>query len=78
MAAYKNLRWKILTIVAVIILFAAVGVYPLVAPRFGLPTPAWLMARWTAICHIISARRANRKEHNLWHSFAERWITSGG
>jgi uncharacterized DUF497 family protein len=28
--------------------------------------------------HIISARRANRKERNLWHSFAERWITSGG
>ena len=45
MAAYKNLRWKILTIVAVVILFAAVGVYPLVAPRFGLPTPAWLMAK---------------------------------
>ena len=45
MAAYKNLRWKILTIVAIVIIFAAVGVYPLVAPRFGLPTPAWLMAK---------------------------------
>ena len=45
MAAYKNLRWKSLTIVAIVILFAAVGVYPLVAPRFGLPTPAWLMAK---------------------------------
>ena len=40
MAAYKNLRLKILTIVAIVIIFAAVGVYPLVAPRFGLPTPA--------------------------------------
>jgi preprotein translocase subunit SecD len=45
MAAYKNLRWKILTTVAIVIIFAAVGVYPLVAPRFGLPTPAWLMAK---------------------------------
>ena len=45
MAAYKNLRWKSLTIVAAVILFAAVGVYPLVAPRLGLPTPAWLMAK---------------------------------
>jgi uncharacterized DUF497 family protein len=28
--------------------------------------------------HIISAQRANRKERRLWHSFAERWIKSGG
>jgi uncharacterized protein len=28
--------------------------------------------------HIISARLASRKERRLWHSFAERWITSGG
>jgi uncharacterized protein len=27
---------------------------------------------------IISARRANRKERRLWHSFAERWIKSSG
>ena len=26
--------------------------------------------------HIISARRANRKERNLWLSFAERWTKS--
>jgi preprotein translocase subunit SecD len=45
MAAYKNLRWKTLTILAVIVLFAAVGVYPLFAQRFGLPAPAWLMAK---------------------------------
>jgi uncharacterized protein len=28
--------------------------------------------------HIISARLANRKERNSWHSFAEQWTTSGG
>jgi hypothetical protein len=26
--------------------------------------------------HIISARRADRKERKLWLSFAERWTTS--
>ncbi len=45
MAAYKNLRWKTLTILGVIVLFAAVGVYPMFAQRFGLPAPAWLMAK---------------------------------
>ena len=45
MAAYKNLRWKTLTIVAVVVIFAAVGVYPILAQRFGLPAPSWLMAK---------------------------------
>ena len=30
------------------------------------------------IRHIISARRADRKERRLWHAFAERWNTSAG
>jgi len=45
MAAYKDLRWKTLTILAVVVIFAAVGVYPIVAQRFGLPAPSWLMAK---------------------------------
>ncbi len=28
--------------------------------------------------HIISARRASRKERRLWQSFAEHWTTSSG
>lgn len=42
---YKNLRWKILTILVVLIVFAGVGVYPLLAARFGWPAPAWLAAK---------------------------------
>ena len=45
MAAYKNLRWKTLTILAVVVIFSAVGVYPILAQRFGLPAPSWLMAK---------------------------------
>jgi preprotein translocase subunit SecD len=45
MAAYKNLRWKGITIVVVILLFAAVGVYPMFAHRVGLPVPGWLAAK---------------------------------
>jgi preprotein translocase subunit SecD len=45
MAAYKDLRWKTLVILAVVVIFSAVGVYPFVAQRFGLPAPAWLMAK---------------------------------
>src|SRR3954470_24946399 len=39
----SNLRWKLITVVAVFIVFAAVGVYPLVAARYGIHSPAVLM-----------------------------------
>ena len=41
---YKNLRWKVLTIVVVVVVFGGIGVYPLLAERYGLPAPQWLMA----------------------------------
>src|SRR5712691_3978567 len=37
-----NLRWKIITILSVTIIFAAVGVYPIVAARYGVTQPRWL------------------------------------
>src|SRR6202140_96188 len=37
-----NLRWKIITIVVVFVVFAAVGVYPLIAARCGVTWPRWL------------------------------------
>jgi preprotein translocase subunit SecD len=39
---YKNLRWKLLTIVVVIAVFFTVGVYPLVAERLHWPLPGAL------------------------------------
>jgi preprotein translocase subunit SecD len=39
----SNLRWKVITVVAVTVIFAAVGVYPLVAQRYGVRSPSWLM-----------------------------------
>src|SRR5687767_243011 len=41
----KNLRWKVITILVVFVVFFAVGVYPILAQRYGLPAPAWLMAK---------------------------------
>src|SRR5712692_9351593 len=38
-----NLRWKVLTILAVFVVFASVGVYPIVAQRYGIHEPSWLM-----------------------------------
>ena len=32
----QNLRWKIITIVAVFFVFAAVGIYPIVAAQYGI------------------------------------------
>ena len=40
-----NIRWKLITIVAVLVVFAGVGVYPIVAARYGVHSPAWLMDR---------------------------------
>ena len=42
---YKNLHWKVITVLAVFVLFFATGVYPLLAQRYRLPAPGWLMAR---------------------------------
>jgi preprotein translocase subunit SecD len=41
----KNLRWKILTILVVFVLFFGIGVYPILAQRYGLPAPSWLMSK---------------------------------
>jgi preprotein translocase subunit SecD len=39
----SNLRWKVVTILAVFVIFAAVGVYPIIAQRYGINQPSWLM-----------------------------------
>jgi preprotein translocase subunit SecD len=41
----SNLRWKLVAVVAVLVVFATVGVYPIVANRYGLPMPGWLAAK---------------------------------
>jgi preprotein translocase subunit SecD len=41
---YKNLRWKFITILAVLLLSGGLGLYPMVAAHFGVKSPAWLMA----------------------------------
>jgi preprotein translocase subunit SecD len=41
----KNLRWKVITVLTVFIVFFSVGVYPILAQKFHLPAPGWLMAK---------------------------------
>jgi preprotein translocase subunit SecD len=41
----KNIRWKVITILAVLVIFSAVGVYPIVASSFGSNWPSWLMQK---------------------------------
>src|SRR5918911_5780089 len=41
----KNIRWKLLTILAAFVLFFAVGPYPLLAAKYHLPIPDWLAAK---------------------------------
>src|SRR3954465_237751 len=42
---YKNLRWKTLTILAVLIIFSTLGIYPLLAQKYHWPAPGWLQAK---------------------------------
>ncbi len=42
---YKNLRWKLLTVVAAFLLLFSAGVYPLLAQKYHLPIPGWLAAK---------------------------------
>src|SRR6476619_6502193 len=39
-----TIRWKLVTIIAVLVLFGAVGVYPLVAAHYGITKPEWLVS----------------------------------
>src|SRR5437763_2495862 len=39
----QNIRWKIITIIVVFVVFASVGVYPIIASRYGIHSPSWLM-----------------------------------
>jgi preprotein translocase subunit SecD len=39
---YKNLRWKVLTILAVFVVFFSIGVYPMLADHYHWPCPAFL------------------------------------
>src|SRR5438552_14535876 len=41
----SNLRWKIVAILAVLIGFGAVGVYPILAARYGIHSPSLLMEK---------------------------------
>ncbi|MBA2302308.1 MAG: protein translocase subunit SecD [Acidobacteria bacterium] len=41
----KNLRWKIVTILVVFVVFLGLGVYPLLVQRYNLPAPEWLKSK---------------------------------
>src|SRR2546422_11409489 len=41
----SNLRWKLIAVLTVLVVFAAVGVYPIVAARFGVEAPKWLTSK---------------------------------
>ena len=38
----SNLRWKVVTILGVFVVFFGLGVYPIMAARYRLPEPGWL------------------------------------
>jgi preprotein translocase subunit SecD len=39
----SNLRWKVVTILTVFVIFFGLGVYPILAARYHAPAPGWLM-----------------------------------
>jgi preprotein translocase subunit SecD len=41
----KNLRWKVISVLAVFAIFFGLGVYPILAQRYRLPMPNWLEAK---------------------------------
>src|SRR5712691_8225005 len=38
-----NIRWKVILTLVVLLVFGSVGVYPILASRYGIHSPSWLM-----------------------------------
>jgi preprotein translocase subunit SecD len=45
----RRLQWKMIAIGVVLLVFGAVGVYPLIAARLGVSAPRWLLDRQLAL-----------------------------
>src|SRR5438093_10848394 len=45
----RRLQWKMVAIGVVLLVFGAVGVYPLIAARLGVSAPRWLIDRQLAL-----------------------------
>ena len=41
----SNLRWKLITLLIVFVVFFGLGIYPILAVRYNLPAPQWLRDR---------------------------------
>jgi len=41
----QNIRWKVITILVVLVVFSGVGVYPIFAARYHWPSPGWLQEK---------------------------------
>jgi preprotein translocase subunit SecD len=45
----RKLQWKVIAIGVVLVVFGALGVYPLIATRLGISAPRWLIDRQLAL-----------------------------
>jgi preprotein translocase subunit SecD len=45
----RKLQWKVIAIGVVLLVFGALGVYPLIATRLGISSPRWLIDRQLAL-----------------------------
>jgi preprotein translocase subunit SecD len=45
----RKLQWKVIAIGVVLVVFGALGVYPLIATRLGIGSPRWLIDRQLAL-----------------------------
>jgi preprotein translocase subunit SecD len=45
----RTLRWKVIAIGVVLVVFGSLGVYPLIAARLGVSSPRWLIDRQLAL-----------------------------
>ena len=51
----RKLQWKVIAIGVVLVVFGALGVYPLVAARLGVNYPRWLIDRSSRSASISRA-----------------------
>ena len=70
----SNLRWKLVTILLVFVVFFGIGVYPILANRYNLPAPQWLRSQDGTLLGGLAFAAMHEAYHVGQMGFLRKWL----